>query len=292
MTTSDHPSASTSDHPSASGAPRASTPPLPDYHVHTVLCKHADGMPGDLRDSARLKGTPEVCITDHCPTPDSYDPQHRMDMNDFLRYRDAVQEVRGSDAPAVLFGVEADYYPGCERFLASWLPRQDFDLVLGSVHYIGDWGFDNPAEADGWNTTDVCAAWSAYFDLVGRLADTGLYDVVAHLDLPKKFEHRPNENEMKPMAERALDRIAGAGMGIEINTSGLYRRVREIYPSFQILRLAHERDIPVCFGSDAHEPSQIAAAFSAALELARSAGYAASLRFRKRKASLVPLPPM
>src|ERR1700690_1199280 len=36
---------------------------LPDYHTHTLLCKHADGMPLDYVRAAAEKGIPEIAAT-------------------------------------------------------------------------------------------------------------------------------------------------------------------------------------------------------------------------------------
>jgi len=140
-----------------------------------------------------------------------------------------------------------------------------------------------------WETADVAGAWREYFKLVAKLADTGMYDVFGHLDLPKKFGFRPSEKQQKEMIQPALDRIAAAGMAIEINTSGLRRPVKEIYPSPLILQLAREREIPITFGSDSHMPSQVGLFFPEALKLAKDCGYTQCARFRNREKRLVGL---
>jgi histidinol-phosphatase (PHP family) len=271
---------------------------LPDYHIHTKLCKHAEGEVSAFRARAADLGLPEICFTDHVPNPDGYDPVNRMRLDQFDLYRTMIADLaRPPEAgqPPVLFGVEADYYDGCERFLQDWLPRQEFDLVLGSVHYIANWGFDNPDERHVWDSVDVTNTWAAYFAIIGKLADSRLAgrrlaDVVGHLDLPKKFGHRPSDRDLKEMAQPVLDRVAEAGMAIEINSSGLRRPVHEIYPSALLLSLAKERDIPICFGSDAHRPEEVGWQFDASLALARSVGYTHAVRFRRRRPSPYALP--
>lgn len=262
---------------------------VPDYHLHTALCKHAEGMPAEYRDAARSLGIPEVCFTDHCPAPDGYDPAHRMSIHQFPEYRQRILELQDGGLPKVLFGIEADYYEGCEAFLEEWLPAQGFDFVIGSVHFIRDWGFDNPDDRHIWDSVDVRSTWKEYFRLIGRLADTRLFDAVGHLDLPKKFNYRPEESALKEMACPILDRVARAGMGIEINASGLRKPAGEVYPSALLLSLAKERDIPICFGSDAHRPGEVGEGLDAALEAARSAGYTHSFRIRAREKVLTPL---
>lgn len=263
---------------------------VPDYHIHTALCKHAAGMPADYRKTARSLGIPEICFTDHCPAPNGYDPAHRMSIRQFPEYRQSVSALQDGSLPVVLFGIEADYYEGCEAFLGEWLPAQAFDFVIGSVHFIRDWGFDNPSDRHLWDSVDVTSTWQEYFSLIGRLADTRLFDAVGHLDLPKKFNHRPEESALEEMARPALDQVARAGMGIEINTSGLRKPAGEAYPSALLLSLARERNIPICFGSDAHRPDEVGAGLDAAQGMAQSAGYTHYFRIRAREKLLAPLP--
>ena len=263
---------------------------LPDYHLHTALCRHAEGTVNEYRSAAQRLKIPEICFTDHAPNPDGYDPAHRMKLNQFPSYRDMIPGFQDGEAPKVLFGVEADYYEGCERFLREWLPSQRFDFVLGSVHFIDAWGFDNPEERHVWDSADVTVTWRKYFDVIWRLVDSGLFDAVGHMDLPKKFGHRPPDRDVKEMVQPVLDHIATTGMGIELNTSGLRKPVGEIYPSPMIVSMARERDIPICFGSDAHAPGDVGADFPLALDVARETGYTDYFRIRQRKKERVPLP--
>ncbi|MBN2300986.1 MAG: histidinol-phosphatase HisJ family protein, partial [Lentisphaerae bacterium] len=208
----------------------------------------------------------------------------------FSVYRAMIASVRRTAKLEVLFGIEADYYPGCLEFQRTWLPSQEFDLVLGSVHYIGDWPFDHPSHQSRWKACNVEAEWRRYFQLVGELADAAIYDVVAHFDLPKKFGARPPDDTILEMAAPALDKVAKAGMGIEINTSGLRKPVREIYPSPGILKLAYQRNIPISFASDAHTPEDVGADFRAAMDLAKNSGYTQYAQYRARAAAFAQIP--
>ncbi len=263
---------------------------LPDYHIHTPLCKHASGAPEEYKLHAARLGMPALCFSDHAPAPDGYDSKYRMALDDFPAYRRMIAAIQNQKPPAVGFGIEADYYPAGVEFLRTWLPRQSFDMILGSVHYIGDWAFDNPDERHLWESAGVERAWSRYFQLVGEMADTRLFDIAAHLDLPKKFGFRPPETAVRAMAAPALDRIRAAGMAIEINTAGLRKPVGEMYPAPCLLEMARARGIPICFGSDAHTPAEVGYAFPAALAAARAAGYRAAVRFKARRQIAYALP--
>lgn len=268
-----------------------STPPRfpPDYHTHNLLCRHADGQPLDYARQAPLAGCPAVAATDHCPTDDGFGTGHRMALDQFPAYLAAVEEARAAGPVTVLLGVEADYYPGCERFLAPWLEQHPFDLVLGSVHFLDYWAA-NPVERSLSDGGDPRWIWEQYFARIGALADTGLYDIVAHLDLPKKFGNPIDPALLRELALPALDRIARAGMAIEINTSGLVQPPRACYPSPDLLRWARERGIGLTFGSDAHAPQRVGADFDHALALARAAGFTHHRVFARRAARDLPLP--
>ena len=255
---------------------------IADCHMHTHLCKHATGMPDDYADAARGLDIEEICFTCHAPAPCGYDPHNRMTLDEFPQYKELLSPVLSSQSPTVTYGIEADFYPNSTEFLSEWLPAQDFDLVLGSVHTLDGWGFDDPDERSRWDSVDVLGAWREYFKQISGLVDTGLYDVIAHFDLPKKFGYRPSDNDLTEIAKPVLDRVASADMGIEINTSGLRREVREIYPSPLLMQLIHEREIPISFGSDAHAPEEVGFAFDKATALARDAGYADHAIYRKR----------
>lgn len=261
---------------------------LPDYHTHTVLCQHAEGRPADYVREAERKALPEIACTDHGPAPEHFDPQHRMIAKSFATYRQWVMEARANARCTVLFGVEADYHEGCEVYLADWLKREEFDLVLGSIHYIGLWDLWDPAKQASWTADDIFNAWNTYFGFLRQMATSRMYDVVAHLDLPKRTGLRPPDGRYRELVLPVLDDLAAAGMGIELNTSGLLHPCREIYPSVELLAWARERDIPITFGSDAHSPQRVGADFDKAIEHAKAAGYTQSLRFNRRQKTLRP----
>lgn len=260
----------------------------PDYHTHTALCGHAEGSPLDYARLAERRGVPALAVTDHVPFASGYAPQVRMEPEEYAGYQAAVAQARQAypELP-ILLGIEADFFVGCETELASWLEARSLDLVLGSVHWI-DWNPDHPRGLfDGGDPTRL---WTDYFDMVGRLADSGLYDIVAHLDLPKKHGVRLAVDVMRELALPALDRIAAAGMSIEINTSGIIHPIGEFYPSPELLTWACEREISLTFGSDAHFPERVGDRFGEAVNLAKAAGYTESARYQGRKATLFPLP--
>ncbi|MCO5044401.1 MAG: histidinol-phosphatase [Kiritimatiellae bacterium] len=262
----------------------------PDYHTHNTLCKHAEGLPLDYAESAAHNGVPQIASTDHCPTDDRYGQEHRMELEQFPLYLERVRTAQQDGPVPVLLGIEADYYRRCERFLDRHIERNNFDLILGSVHFLNYWGKPSELRTLGSKDVDPEIIWQRYFELIGELADTRLYNIVAHLDLPKRFGNPIAIERLREYALPALDRIANAGMAIEINTSGLNHNPRECYPSLPLLQWACERGIGLTFGSDSHHPSRVGDGFDVALQLAREAGFQTSRHYRQRSFTEVPLP--
>ena len=258
--------------------------------MHTPLCKHANGVPEEFWRAAAAAGVREIAFTDHAPDPSGFDARYRMDITQFDEYRRMIAPLQDGRTPAVLFGIEADYYPGAEAYLRDWLPQGHFDLVMGSVHYLGDWGFDNPEYRHQWDQVDLKGAWRTYMGLVQSLITTRFFDIVGHFDLPKKFGHRLRDRDLKDLVQPVLDCAMQTGIAIEINTAGWRKEVGEPYPSPLILQLACERGIPICFGSDSHEPGHVGYRFDDAVAMAREAGYTESVVFRGRRPERVPLP--
>lgn len=60
---------------------------------------------------------------------------------------------------------------------------------------------------------------------------------------------------------------------MELNTSGLHKRYKEMNPGREILTEMCQRAIPVVLGSDAHSPNRVAANFEDALETLAEIGY-------------------
>ena len=78
-------------------------------------------------------------------------------------------------------------------------------------------------------------------------------------------------------------------MALELNTAGLRKECREIYPSPRLVGLAAELGVPITFGSDAHAPEEVGMNFAEAVEMARRAGYTHWSRFTGRRREQVPI---
>ncbi len=252
-----------------------------DSHLHTPLCGHASGTPTEMAGAALERGLMGVTFTDHVPMAPWYDAPWRMRRDQLERYVEEVLAARETfqGRLEVRLGLEADFHPGTERWVEEILGAYPWDYVIGSVHYLGAWGFDNPEFQEEYERRDLSTLYRDYYALVEGAARSGLFDSVGHLDLPKKFGHKaPN---LEP-ALTALDVIAAENMALDFNTAGWRKPVNEAYPAPELTRAAAARGIPFVLGSDAHAPGEVGWRFEEALTLLAEAG-AKIVTYRNRE---------
>ena len=251
-----------------------------DSHTHTPLCKHAQGEPRAYVQAAKAAGLQGLVFTDHSPMPAWFDPEVRMELEELPFYHALLEQVRVEAGNFYVgIGLEADYHPGTEYFVKRLLSSYDYDYIIGSVHYLGAWPFDNPRYAGEFAERDLREVYRAYFKLVAEAARTGLFHAIGHLDLPKVMGYRPPEG-YADLAEEALQVIAAEGLALDVNTAGWRKKAAEIYPSPELLARAQALKIPVVLGSDAHRPEDVAHRFADAMGILRSLGYTQAVVFK------------
>ena len=255
-----------------------------DYHSHTPLCHHAEGGPEAYVAAALAAGLTEYGVSDHAPVvPEPFD-DWRMALGDLPRYFEWIaraREAAGGRIP-VRAGLECDWLPGCEGWIGELAGRFEWDYLIGSVHYLGNWDFDNPHKLERWAERDVAEVWGAYWREFVAMAESGLFDILGHADLVKKFAHVP-EGDLDRYYEPAVDAVAAAGCVIEINTAGWHKPCAEAYPAPRFLELAAAAGVPLVLSSDAHEPGHMGRDFGRARELALAAGFRETVLFEKRR---------
>jgi histidinol-phosphatase (PHP family) len=251
---------------------------LPDYHVHTCF-SDGEGEVAECIERAVALQLPEIGISDHLAPASLGDrasyavAHHRLD-----RYVEAVRDAGARYREiTVLLGVEADYLPGVEKELAATLDAYPFDYVIGSVHYVDGFAFDDEHTRRHELWSDVDAVYRGYYRALRLAAAFGRFDVVGHFDYAKVWGYRP-VGDMTDHEREALAAVAVSGAAIEINTSGARGPAGEMYPAPGLLARACRMGIPLTFGSDAHCVREIGEGFAEAATLARAAGYRSVLR--------------
>ncbi len=269
---------------------------LPDYHVHTFRCGHAGGASREFVLRAVERRLGEIAFTDHIPLyflpPEARDPRLAMPEEALEGYVTEVAALASEfrDQIPVRLGIEADYAEGHETALAAWLDRADWDLVLGSVHWVaGDW-IDAPESAHRrFESEGAERLYAEYYRLLARAAATGLFDVLTHFDLPKKHGHRP-ARALEAAEDDAIQAARAAGCAVEVSSAGLRKPVGEAYPEARLLAKLVAAGVPITFSSDAHAPAEVGWGYDRTLALARACGAKEFVTFEKRRKIRHPLP--
>jgi histidinol-phosphatase (PHP family) len=229
-------------------------------------------------EAAKRAGLSAVVMTEHLPLPDDLDADRHLSLHpeELETYVREVREAASTAGSAqVILGAEADWLPGREAETAAVRARArdlGVEVLLGSVHFLRSWAFDDPNNLREWDFKDVDAVWREYFVDWCDAARSGLFDVMAHPDLVKKFGHWPTF-DARELYEAAADAAASSGVLVEISTAGLRKPVGELYPGRALLAAFRRAGVDVTVGSDAHSPDEVGFGIDAAMAAATAAGY-------------------
>jgi len=254
-----------------------------DLHNHTTRCNHAVGTIDEYINRAIELGIDTYGFSEHAPM--NFDTYYRLGFEEMDAY---VQDVlvakeKYQGKIEILLGYEVDYLP---TYMDKRVLKSDVDYLIGSVHFIDKWGFDNPEFIGGYEKRDIDTIWQEYFDAIEAMAQTGYFDIVGHFDLIKVFKFMPNK-DIRLIANNALKAIKKSGMVLELNSAGLRKPIKEIYPSEMLLTVAYELDIPITFSSDAHSVEQVGFKYEEATALAKKIGYRKAVTFERREQELI-----
>ena len=225
-----------------------------------------------LEDDAQ----PELSATVHAYLEDHIS----ADIVDYVR---AVEEAKSLGLP-VLLGLELDWIPGKEAELRALVEPYDWDVILGAVHWIGPWSIDSGHSAIDlaeWERRDVDEVFETYVGMLRDAAATGLFDVLAHPDLPKIHGHRPSRPG--PIHVALVEAAEAGPCAVELNSNGYNKPVGEAYPEPQVIEGAHAAGLSITLASDAHTPDRVGERFDDLAALAANAGYESFAWFEARQ---------
>jgi histidinol-phosphatase (PHP family) len=184
-----------------------------------------------------------------------FDFHARSDLDEYV---ELCEGAKRAGLPVVT-GLEVDYYKGQMDDVAQLLEGYPFDVLLGSVHWIGAWQFDDVSTRSHmteWDARDVDDCWEAYTRCMEELAATGTCDVLAHPDLIKLAGRIPNAPE--EWWDRIAEAAATNGLSAEVSSSGWIKPVHEQYPAEGLLDRFCANGVTFTTASDAHRGDRVA----------------------------------
>jgi histidinol-phosphatase (PHP family) len=201
---------------------------------------------------------------------------------DLDAYVETALAAKAAGLPVVV-GMEVDYYPGRMDRVAELLAGYPFDVLLGSVHWLGTWMFDDLSSAVAmaeWDARRVDDVWDDYTRALEELAATGAVDVLAHPDLCKVAGFRPAVPD--EWYDRMADAAASAGIAAEVNARGYRTPAAEPYSPPPLLERFRRAGVPVTTASDAHRLEHVAMRSADLKAMVVAAGYTTLRAFDRR----------
>jgi len=249
-----------------------------DLHNHTPLCKHAKGEAEEFIKKAIEKGIKIYGFADHAPM--EFDYKYRMSFDEMENYEKEIKTLKEKykDKIEILLGYEVDFTPMVDKRVLE----RKVDYLIGSVHFLDNWGFDNPEFIKEWDKRDVDDVYKEYFSKIEEMANSKFFNIVGHIDLVKVFGHKP-KTDIKDLAKTAIKAIKNANMAVEINTAGLRKPVKEAYPSDELLDMILNENIDITLSSDAHSPEQVGYKINETIDKLKNLGVNELVYFKNKE---------
>ncbi|MBO4693175.1 MAG: histidinol-phosphatase HisJ family protein [Clostridia bacterium] len=232
-----------------------------NYHTHTVYCDGAD-TPEELVLYAISENCSEIGFSGHSYTNIEEDSPFCMTLRNTEVYKSEISRLKEKykDKIKIYLGVEQDYY--------SSEKTDDYDYVIGAVHYVFKNGcyisVDHTRETQieavmAYYNNDFYAFAEDYYELVGDLYNKTRCDIIAHFDLITKFNEGnclfdTNHPRYIKAADAALDKLFAANVKFEINYGAVARGYRTTpYPDERIIKRITDSGKPIIYSSDCHK---------------------------------------
>jgi histidinol-phosphatase (PHP family) len=266
-----------------------------DYHTHTERGPYTVEWLEEFLKTARARGVEEYGVSEHgyrfMQTKHLFDndwteERRQQDLDEYMRM---IMDARKAGFN-VKFGIELDYVPGRDADMREFIKSYPFDYVIGSVHWIGDFGFDLPQFLTRWDEWDLKDVYNRYFEILMMMADSRLFDISGHPDVIKVMGHEPDDAKfLQGWYDRVAANYARTGLVAEVSTAGLRKPVEKMYPAPSFLQTFRAHGVPISLSSDAHRPEDVGADYDTAVAYIREAGYDQIATFTKRDRTMVPL---
>lgn len=270
-----------------------------NYHFHDDRSSDGTAPLPEHCEAAVKAGVREICVTNHAEilAPDgSWVAQLDEMRNRFLQIHESVIEARERfPGLSIRLGIELEYRPEWTDTFDRLADEVPFDFVLGSVHIVDGLNISGGPHRDRFfEDRSQDQAYDGYFRELDAMVEWGGFDVVSHFDLIERYGHLHygpyDPARYRDAIQPILEKMASRGLGIEINTSGVFGPGVP-YPAADILVWAREAGVPaLTLGTDSHRPDTFADGLVEGVMLARSAGWAELTLYEERNpAETVPL---
>ena len=267
-------------------------PILADCHLHSCFSGDSDAPMEAMIQRAISLGLSHMCFTEHMDldfpqTPESPAGMFELRTDD---YRAALMECRKRYEGQIQigFGVELGMQPHINAENARYANACDFDFVIASTHLVDRM---DPYESAYFAGRSQEEAYRRYFEAeLESIASYTDYDVYGHIDYVIRYGRTRDKEycyeKYADLFDRMIDLLLSAQKGIELNTGGLRKGLRQPHPCTPFLKRYRKMGGSVLtVGSDAHRAADVASHFGQAAEVLTDCGFTHYCTFRQRRPS-------
>lgn len=264
-------------------------PVTADCHLHSSHSGDSDTPMEAMILQGIAQGLDTMCFTEHndFEYPDSPDgPGSMFLLNtdsylyDLIKYKEKYAgQIR------ILFGVELGLQPGVMRQNAVFARSYDFDFIIGSSHICHGKDPYYPAFFEG--RTDEEAYREYFTSILENIRKFSNFDIYGHLDYVVRYgtykDRDYSYEKYRDIFDLILQLLIENGKGIEVNTGGLQKGMRDLHPCMGVLKRYRELGGEIItVGSDSHNTHHIAGYFDRACDVLKECGFRYYTVFEKR----------
>lgn len=261
--------------------------PITDYHVHVERGPYTLEWLEKFVAQAQKAGVTELGISEHAYR---FEQTRHLLSNPWVEKRktENLDEYLGLLLSArkqglrIKIGIEMDFMPDNAETMRDFLASYPFDYAIGSVHWLGGFGFDLDEMRDQWEQNRVEDIYETYFSILETMIESRCVDIIGHADVIKVFGFKAPD-VARTWYERLTPKIRESGLAVEVSTAGWRKPVGEIYPAPEWLPMLVAADVPLVLNSDAHRPEDVGALYPQALDLLRALGVEGFATFTNRR---------
>lgn len=267
-------------------------PILADYHLHSHFSGDSQAPMEDMIRRGIELGLTDMCFTEHMDfdyiVNDELPPGFLEVNTDSYLYELLKYKKKYRDKIDLHFGIELGVQPQIARKLALYAKNYDFDFIIASSHLCGG---QDPYYPDFFETRSDEEGYREYFENeLACMRSFHNFDVYGHIDYIIRYGRNLDRNysydKYKDLFDQMIEHLLSEEKGIELNTGGFNKGLREFHPCSDFLKEYRKRGGEIItIGSDAHKPEALGQHFDKACEVLKDCGFGYYCTFDKRVAT-------
>lgn len=265
---------------------------IADSHLHSRFSADSGEDPVRIIETAINLGMDRLCFTEHQDFDYGYDElDFTLDYDGYFKELSFLRE-KYSDRIDIRIGAETGLEPHLGKRLRDFAVKCPYDFIIGSTHLVNGIDPYYPGYFEGITEKE---AFLKYFNYALESFKTCTdFDVYGHLDYIVRYAPSKDGNysyeEFREIIDEILKTLIKNGKGIELNTGGLVRGMKNPNPCPEIIKRYRELGGEIItVGSDAHKAEHIGYSFEYAGEILLKSGFKYYTAFKNRKPEFIKL---